>query len=467
MKTSETEVCVIGSGAGAGPVIHTLALAGCQVTVLEKGPWFREEDFYKDDLACCRRSVYTPDLRDEYHVVEQPDGQGGWTADTTYALGWDWWNGNCVGGASNFMSGFFHRLKPVDFRLRSTFGPIAGANVVDWPIGYEDLEPWYTYCESVIGISGRVVDHPYLEPRSTPDYPFPPTREHPVAALIDRACERLGYRVFPLARAILPHPHAGRGGCSYSGFCGSYGCATGAKGSARAALIGAAVATGRCEVRPHAHVFRLVSDRAGRVVEARYFDARGEVHGVRAELFVVACQAVETVRLLLLSPGPRHPRGLGNNHGQLGRNLIFSAGGAGGGDLHYADFDDETAQALRTRGPFVNRALQDWYEIRDPDLGHVKGGTVEFLFSHPSAIGRAIRAKWDEDGRLLWGEALKRRLYRYFTAARHLRFEVFCDWLPTDDCFVTLDPGHRDKWGLPVARIRTGYHPHDLRIGRY
>ncbi len=467
MTVTEADVCVVGSGAGAGPVIHTLALAGHRVVVLEKGRWFREDDFYKDDLACCRRSTYTPNLLDEYHVIEQPDGEGGWHADSTYDMGWDWWNGNCVGGSSNFMSGFFHRLKPVDFRLRSTYGPIAGANVVDWPIGYDDLEPWYTHCETAVGISGRVVPHPFLEPRSTPDYPFPPTREHPVSALIDAAAHRLGYHVFPLARAILPRPHAGRGGCAYSGFCGSYGCATGAKGSARAALIDAAVATGHCEVRPEAHVYRLASDARGRVNAAWYFDRAGQRHAVRARLFVVACQAVETARLLLLSTGPRHPRGLGNRHGQVGRNLIFSAGGSGSGELRYRDFDPDTARGLRLRGPFVNRAIQDWYQIEDARLGRIKGGTVEFLLSHPNAIGRAIRAKWDDEGNLLWGSALKRQLSRAFTEAQHLRFEVFCDWLPTDDCFVELDPQHKDKWGLPVARVRTGFHPHDLEVGRY
>ena len=94
--------------------------------VLEKGPWLREEDFYKDELACCRRAVYTPRLRDEQHVIEAPLDDGGWTATPTSQSGWNFWNGNMVGGATNLMSGFFHRLKPVDFRLLSEFGPIEG-----------------------------------------------------------------------------------------------------------------------------------------------------------------------------------------------------------------------------------------------------------------------------------------------------------------------------------------------------
>ncbi|MGB5537194.1 MAG: oxidoreductase, partial [Thiogranum sp.] len=171
------DVCVIGSGAGAGPVVLTLAEAGYSVLVLEKGPWWTEQDFYKDELACCRRSVYTPELTDEQHVIEDLDSEGDWVGESTSDSGWDFWNGNCVGGSSNFMSGFFYRLKPEDFRLLSEFGPLAGANIADWPISYEELEPWYSKVESEVGISGKIVDHPLAEPRSTADFPYLPTQE--------------------------------------------------------------------------------------------------------------------------------------------------------------------------------------------------------------------------------------------------------------------------------------------------
>lgn len=139
---TDCDVCIIGSGAGGAPVAYRLAEAGQIVIVLEKGPWLRDADFYKDELACCRRSVYTPELRHEQHVIEEPDGNAGWTATPTSESGWDFWNGNLVGGSSNLMSGFFHRLKPVDFRQHSELGPIASANRVDWPIAYADLEPY-------------------------------------------------------------------------------------------------------------------------------------------------------------------------------------------------------------------------------------------------------------------------------------------------------------------------------------
>ena len=462
------DVCVIGSGAGGGPVALALAEAGFSVVVLEKGPWFKEDDFFKDEMACCRRSTYTPNLLDERHVLEQRGSGGSWQAESTYDSGWDFWNGNCVGGATNFMSGFFHRQKPEDFRLLSEFGPVDGANIVDWPISYEDLEPFYTIVERRIGVSGRATDHPYQEPRSSADFPYPPTVEHPIAGWIDRACSELGYHVSPVPRAILSRPAMGRGACAYTNYCGSDGCATGAKGSSRVALLDQAVATGRCEIRPRAMVSRLVSDQRGQIESVHYIDAAGESRQLDARIYVVACQAIETSRLLLQSTGVEHPNGLANNSGQVGRNLLFSAGGSGSGTILFKDLEPSVRQQLSARGLFINRALQDWYRFRDTNSGQWrKGGTIELLFRHANAIARANAQKRDGQGNLIWGKALKDRIKTYFAEGRHLRFEVFNDWTPVDDCFVSLDPSVKDKWGMAVARIRLGYHPRDLEVGRF
>ena len=465
---TDYDVCIIGSGAGGGPVAHTLARQGYSIVVLEKGPWFNEGDFFKDELACCRRSVYTPRLSDEQHVIEDQDSDGEWVGVPTSESGRDFWNGNCVGGSSNFMSGFFHRLKPVDFRLRTEFGPIADANIVDWPISYADLEPYYDRVEKIVGVSGHIEPHPNIEPRSSADFPYPPTREHPLSGWIDSACDKLGYHALKVPRAILSQPDKGRRSCEYSGYCGSYGCSSGAKGSARAALLDPAVATGHCEIRPHAKVHRLVSDARGRVHTAEYSDRDGELQRVDARIFVVACQAIESSRLLLASTGPEFPHGLGNNNGQLGRNLIFSAGGSGSGELNYASLSPEHAEQAKIMGPFVNRALDDWYVIDDRRFapGRAKGGIAEFMLTHPNPIARASGARWRGD-QLLWGAQLKRRLEYWLREDRSVTFEVFNDWMPVDDCLVTLDDTLSDRWGDPVARVRTGSHPQNLSVGRY
>jgi choline dehydrogenase-like flavoprotein len=261
-------VCIIGSGAGAAPIAYTLSEAGIQVTILEKGPFLQEADFSKDEILACRKSVYTPNLKDEQHVLETKNSQGEWVAKNTFDSGRDFWNGNMVGGSSNLMSGYFHRLKPNDFKLLSTYGPIEGANVADWPISYEDLEPYYAKVEQLVGVSGKVVNHAYLEPRSTPDFPYPPLRENIIAQKIDAASKVLGYSPLPTPRAIISESKNNRNSCYYSNYCGSYGCSSGAKGSARAALLQPALANGNLTIIPSAKVYKLQSNTNGDITSA-------------------------------------------------------------------------------------------------------------------------------------------------------------------------------------------------------
>lgn len=463
--SKEFDVCIIGSGAGAGPVAYTLAMAGKQVVVLEKGPLVTEDDFSKDEIGSCRRETYSSHLKEEAHVIEDLI-KGEWKSTPTDKSGWSFWNGNVVGGSSNFMSGYFHRSKPVDFRLKSEFGAIEGAHIEDWPISYDELEPWYDMVEKVVGVSGKVVDHNQLEPRSTPDFPFPPLADHPLGRWIDEACNDLGYQSIPMPRAILSRPHNGRKACSYSVYCGSYGCNTGAKGSSRAALIDQAVASGNCELRPQSMVYELKHDATG-IEEALYYDKEGNKQSVKAKIFVVAAQAIESCRLLLNSRSEHFPNGLANNAGQVGKNLLFSGGGMGSGDFYADKLSEEKAKELRIRGPFINRAVQQWYTFKHPELGKMKGGTIDFIHEHPNPIRKANRLKWGDDGNLLWGKALQEKLKYHFAAHHRVQFEVFVDWLPNDDCFVEIDPEVKDKWGIPVAKIRIGNHPRDLLAGQY
>ncbi|HFS66863.1 MAG TPA: GMC family oxidoreductase [Flavobacteriia bacterium] len=461
------DVCVVGSGAGAGPIIYTLSKAGFKVLVLEKGPWFKTEDFTKDEITAVRRSVYTPNLKDEPQVLETLDENGNWIAKSNAETGNDFWNGNCVGGSSNFMSGYFNRLKPNDFKLKTIYGTIKGANVEDWPIIYEDLEPYYAKVEQIVGVSGKVVNHKFQEPRSTKDFPFPPLQENSISQWIDSACKTLKVESLPLPRAILSRSKSDRNACYYSNFCGSYGCASNAKGSSRAALINEALKTGNCKIIPNAKVFHLKTDGHNSVTEAHYYDKKDTVQKVKASIFVVAAQAIETSRLLLMSKNKEFPNGLANNSGNVGKNLIFSAGGSGYGHFYYDDLTKRQIEALKKPGVFVNRTIHQWYEITDLEDQKLKGGTIDFLFEHANATKKAIGQKWDFDGSLLYGKDFKQQLKFYFTRQRRLNFEVFADWLPTDNCFVTLDPKVKDKWQDPVARIRLGYHPHDIKIGTY
>lgn len=465
-QNKKYDFCVVGSGAGAGPIIYELSKAGFKVAVLEKGPWIKTEHFSKDELVSCRRSVYTPNKQDEFHVIESKNKDGEWTSQSTKDSSKDYWNGSCVGGSSNFMSAYFHRMKPIDFKLLSEYGPIKGANVVDWPISYEDMEPYYTKVESVVGVSGKVMDHSTLEPRSTEDYPYPPLQTNIVSNWIDDAANKEGWTAIEGARGIISKPKDDRDACYYSNYCGSYGCSSNAKGSSRVALLNDAIKTGNCDIIPNAKVFKLETDGNSKVSAAHYY-INNEKQTISADTFVVACQAIETARLLLASKNEDSPKGIGNENDLVGKNLIFSAGGIGGGNLFYDELSAKDAQKLKVPGLFVNRALQEWYEIEDEKFGDkAKGGTIDFLFEHSNPMPKLSRQKW-EGSRLIYGSELKNKALNYFTKQRRIKFEIFNDWLPTDDCFVSLDDTEVDKWGDKVAKVRIGYHEHDIKVAKY
>lgn len=465
-KEKKYDVCIIGSGAGAGPVAYELALAGYQVLILEKGPWIKTKDFTKDEIVSSRRSVYSPNLKDEPQVIEKQNSDGEWIAQSNYKTGQDMWNGNCVGGSSNFMSGYFNRLKPNDFQLLSKYGEIEGANIVDWPLKYEELESYYAKVEEIVGVSGKVLPHPMAEPRSTTDFPYPPLAENVAAQWVDQAAVKLDYQSLPLPRAVLSRPQDDRNPCYYSGYCGSYGCSSDAKGSSRAALLNKALKSGNLDIIPNAKVFKLEEENK-KVVAAHYYDVKGQENKVEAKIFVVAAQAIETSRLLLMSKSANFPDGLANNSGQVGRNLIFSGGGSGSGEFHREDLDETSWNQLKAFGVFVNRTFHQWYEIEEePFENPVKGGSIDFLMEHNNGITRAIHQKWDEEGNLVYGSKLKEKLKHYFTEQRSLNFEVFVDWLPTDDCYVKLAEELTDKWGDPVAHIRIHNHERDVEVGR-
>ena len=459
------DICIIGSGAGGAPIAYTLAKAGFKVIVLEKGPLYSEEDFKKDEIAVARRSLFTPDLKDEQHVIETFNDEGKLVRERGEESGWNFWNGSMVGGSSNLMSGYFHRMKPNDFKLKTVFGEVEGANVVDWPIDYETLEPYYTKVEEVVGVSGKMVDHPYREERSTTDFPYPPTWEHPIASWIDASCAKLGYFAMPTPRAIVPYDALERRGCSYSNLCGSYGCATGAKSNAKSALLDKAVRSGHCEIIPEAFVYKIESDING-ANGVYYYDKAGKEQVITAKIYVLAAQAIESSRLLLNSKSSVFPNGLANNSGLVGKNLIFSAGGSGSGRLNFENLPQERQDSLLLQGAFVNRSLQDWYEFND-NAQHVKGGTIDFLFEHANAIPRALDQVYDEHGDLVWGKALSKKLHHAFEKSRVMTFEVFNDWMPTDNCFVSVDDTVIDKWGLPVGMIRLYGHPQDIKVGEF
>ena len=450
------DVCVIGSGAGAGPIIYELSQKGLKVCVLEKGDIYTEKDFSKDEMVV-RKSIYTPNLKDEYHTIEEFI-DGSWQKFPTYETGWNFWNGSLLGGSSNFMSGYFHRLKPNDFKLASSYEVPKDSNIVDWPISYDDMEKYYEKVERVVGISGKVQEYEFSEPRSTKDFPYSALEENKIVDLIDKSCEELNYKSIKTPRAIITKQKGHRNPCYYSNYCGSYPCSSAAKGSSRASLIKDALLTNNVTIIPNAFVIKLNTNKDKKIISAVYLTKKSSKKEIKAKLFVLAAQAVETSRLLLNSKDENFPNGVANNSLNVGKNFLSSSGG-----IVSASFDERNMNLkdLLTPGLFVNRTLMDWYYTKE-----FKAGTIDILFEHANPIRRASNLRWNED-ELIIGEQLQNKIFENFTKTRRLNIEIFTDWTPNDNSFISVDEKYKDKYAIPVANIRIGTNPQDLKASKF
>jgi choline dehydrogenase-like flavoprotein len=156
---------------------------------------------------------------------------------------------------------------------------------------------------------------------------------------------------------------------------------------------------------------------------------------------------------------------MANNSSQVGKNLIFSAGGSGQGRFHFKDLSKKQRDELMKEGLFFNRSLQE-YEFSKNSKKY-KGGTIDFLFEHANIISRVSREMWDDNGNIIWGKKLQDKIHKTITRSRVLTFEVFNDWLPTDKCYVSIDDKVKDKYGINVGAINLYGHPQDVEVGKH
>lgn len=446
--SEEVDICIVGSGAGGGPMAFELSRAGASVVVLEKGPWYTEKDFTHDEIASSRRDMWKPFASEEAHLLKTPSHPKARKISEGFIA-------NCVGGGTVHMSGFFYRLHPEDFRMKSRYGKIDGARLADWPITYDDLAPWYDKVEQEVGLSGKAGENPF-EPKRSSDYPMPPLLANHLAQLVDRGCKALGLHPFQTPRGICSEPFKGRGACVYCKFCGSYGCETGAKSSTLAALIPRAVETDLCEVRPKCMAFEITVDRKGRARSVKYYDEKGEVREQRAKIICVSCTALESARLLLNSKSKPHPKGLANGSGLVGKNLTFSTLGKAWGEWELGTLPEHLRAVHHSE--FLQRSVQDYYFLPERKGHYDKGGTLNFLLPHRNPIFTAERISKRTNPQL-WGVELQRALARHHRDVRELEFEVFGEWLPNDGTYVSVDGELKDRWGIPSATVHVDPHP--------
>jgi choline dehydrogenase-like flavoprotein len=446
-KTSdEVDFVIVGSGAAGGILAKELSTNGFRVVVLEQGPYLTEADFTHNEVKVLNEDLLTnhPKLQPT-SFRKTPDEK----AKPQRVLAY----GRLVGGTSVHFTANFWRLHEIDFVEGSKIGPIAGASLVDWPITYADLEPYYTKVEWEIGVSGLAGASPFDPPRSKP-YPMPPLPVKGSGVIFERAARKLGWHPFPAPMAILSQPRPGRSACVNCGFCLAFGCEVGAKSSSLAAAIRVAERTGRCEIRPNSYVHRIEIDNLGRATGAVYFDEQRNVHLQKAKAVILSANGAETPRLLLLSASKDFPDGLANSSGMVGKHLMMNSGALSVG-VYEEPLNDY-------KGFAVSRILHDFYELDRQKVGFYGGGGLDARFDLTPIIF-ALGGLPPDTPR--WGKGFKDVLGHNFTRT----MEVLCHGtsLPVENNSFSLDPDLKDAWGLPALCMTYKDHPDDVKLATW
>jgi len=449
MALDKVDAVIVGAGA-AGPIIaKELAVAGYHVVLLERGKFYQPSDCRKDDLYNQRTTIlgnaFGPDNEGEPRVSVDAKGN------ERVILPWEGgYNNNaaCVGGGTLSYGAMAWRYHPFDFQMRTRYGAIKDSTLDDWPLSYDDLEPYYEQAEWEIGVSGDDSNNPFKGPRKRP-LPMPPvgppSKEH---RLLDTAARKLGLHPFDIPMLRNSVPYNGRPACMRCRWCVGFACEVDAKCGTQNTVLRTALKTGNLELRTECMTREVVVDDTGRATGVKYYDENGRLQEQPAKLVVVSCGANESARLLLNSKSKLFPQGLGNRYDWVGRNLQgHNYTGAFG--LFEEDMYDDL-------GPGASIAICD-YNHGNPGLA---GGAMlanEFIRLPIQAFG--IRPP--ETPR--WGKPFKdyfRRNYRRIVAVQGPTQEI-----PVWEARVQLDPKVKDKWGIPVLRMSGYRHQHTVEIG--
>ena len=442
------DAIVVGLGAGGGVAAATLAEAGLKVAAVDRGEFLSYEQIGNDHLRNFRLSRYghnaPPGEAAGPRVRVDDEGN-----EQVVANPWDArWSAlpQTIGGGTRVYQGMAWRLLPADFRLASRYGVPAGSSLADWPIDYDDLEPYYSEIEWAVGVSGDAAPHRNKGDRSR-DYPMPPLPDNTEATVLRRAADHLGWSTGPVPMLINSEPRDGRGRCGQCGECVGFPCPTDAKNGPYNTLLPRAAQTGNLTVAQQARAVRILTDTRGRVTGVRLLDTvSGGTTEVTAGHVVVACSAIETPRLLLNSVSDRHPNGLGNAADQVGRHLQ--------GHLYlgaFGIFDDPVIDGV---GPNVRIATCDHMHSRPGVLGGVLANEVLKLpIVHWNG---ALPPDAERAG--LAGKTMMRELYR---RTSHVFGPI--QEIPSPGNRVTLSHDVRDARGIPVARMTGRLHPENSR----
>jgi len=439
------EVIVIGAGLAGMAAAWAFAIAGRSVLVLEAGPARTGREAVMDEFA----GTSVRNLEGEPKYRREVPSRRRNAAEEAVPIRFPQGLANGLGGNTVPWGAVAHRFHPGDFRTRSKtlarYGAAAipeGALLDDWPFSYDALESWYDLAERVLGVSGGP-GNPFDGKRANP-YPMPPLRRSGLGALFAGAAGDLGLHLFALPAAIATVPWRGRHACTYCSFCSRFGCPVEAKASVQNTLLPLALATGRVRLAGDAEVLRILTNEAGHAIGVELRDATtGTTRQLRAGTVILAAYALESVRLLHLSRGPRHPDGIGNAHGMLGRGYMTRQQPAVLARLpgrRLNRFTGPTAQAVA-----VDDFNADHFDRAG--LGFLCGGRIACFNQYLPIEASGILPP--EVPR--WGEAWR----RFVLDAFHETAMLFIDpeILPYHRNTLDLDPALRGHDARPLLRI--------------
>ncbi len=437
------DAVIVGSGPGGSTVADILTAAGWSVAIIEKGrnhlldpddPSRLASDYSNDEIKFTNRYFLGPDPLVEPRTFRTGEEEGDHShvgevnsVPTT------------VGGGGTHADGKVPRFMPDDFRLHSLLGPQPGAEVADWPVGYDELEPYYAEVERSVGVAGTAGSNPFAGPRSGP-FPMPSGAPMYGATLSTAAAERLGYHPYPAPTAANSVPYDGRPACNNCGFCAYFGCPIHAKGDP-VAMLRRAMATGRAELHPETFVSRVRTD-GRRATGVDLVAADGTTRSLDARHVVIAAGAIETPRLLLLS---------GLDHPLVGRYLMTHYQTIVAGSMPFRTYAERGRAVTHVHDDMIVGDDATRAAAREAGLPWLRGGMVEHSGSGLPVM-EARHYPWGgQHSALMADSPLRQRLWAFIMQGEDL---------PYPGNRVDLDPTVKDARGFPVARVtyRPGRH---------
>lgn len=419
-KNDDSVIVVIGSGAGGGTLANELCQQDVRVVLLEAGQRQSPATFVNDEWPSFNQLAW----------LDTRTTSGGWRVAKDFP-NLPAWICKTVGGTTTHWAGASLRFQSHEFRALSAYGKIEGANLIDWPVDLEEMEPWYALAEEKMGVT-----------RTNAIDGLPGNNNFKVFA---EGAKRIGYTRCSTGRmAINSAARAGRGRCMQLGFC-FQGCKSGAKWSTLYTEIPAAEKTGKLDLRPEAHVARIETDARGRASAVLYFDKDQVVQRQRARAVCVAGNSIETARLLLHSQSNQFPDGLANSSGQVGRNYMRHTTGS-----VYAYFDKPVHFY---RGTVMAGIIAD-EACHDPKRGFVGGYELETI-----SLGLPFYAAFLDPGS--WGSGFTEFMDNYANTAG---LWIVGEDMPQKNNRVTLNLQVKDRFGIPVANVHYDDHPNDLAM---